>query len=94
MQSYRKRIAVQMKHKEVKPSQTVHKSSVKKSYSHVKEYLLKAIRMHESLSKQFAPLSDEWKVCLDDLQKYKIDYEILERGTYDERKGVIEKYGR
>lgn len=94
MQSYRKRIAVQMQHKDHTSYQKINNPSIKKSYQHVKEYLLKAIRMHETVSKQFEPLSDEWKICLDDLQKFNIDFETLERGTYEERKEVIEKYGR
>jgi hypothetical protein len=42
----------------------------------------------------FKPLSDEWETCVNDLQKYKIDFELLERGTYEEHKEVIDKYGR
>lgn len=79
----------------VKPK-TRHKSAktpVKKHYPEVRDYLLRAIRMHQEILKSFKPLSDEWTMCQSELFKYKTDFEILERGTYEERKEVIEKYG-
>ena len=94
MQSYRKRIAVQMQPAKPRHKQEQLKVPVKKRYPEVKAFLLKAIRLHEEISKNFDPLSDEWETCINDLQKYKIDFELLERGTYEDRKGVIEKYGR
>jgi hypothetical protein len=96
MQSYRKRIAVQRQPKQKpKPKEEAARHlSVKKLYPEVRCYLLKAINLYADVEKKFVPFSDEWEICIDDLQKYKADFELLERGTYDERKGVIEKYGR
>ncbi len=94
MQSYRKRVAVQMQHEAPKTKRELSRPPNKRLYPDVKAYLLKAINIYERASKRFEPLSDEWKICMEELQKYKTDFELLEHGTYDERKGVIEKYGR
>lgn len=94
MQSYRKRIAVQAQPIKTDINQEQRRPTYKKSYADIRAYLLKAINLYEIVSKKFDPLSDDWKTCLEDLQKYKFDFELLERGTYEERKGVIEKYGR
>jgi hypothetical protein len=78
-----------------KPStkQQITKAPVKKRYPEVKEYLLKAIQMHQVVLKQFEPLSDEWTLCQNELFTFKKDLELLERGSYEDRKEVIEKYG-
>ena len=94
MRSYRQRIAVQKQPVKPKQKQEQPKISVKKYYPEVKEYIQKAIRMHQGILKDLEPLSDEWALCQEELFKFKTDYELLERGTYEDRKGVIEKYGR
>lgn len=93
MQSYRKRIAVQKR--PVKPIQRQEQAKIfnKKRYPEVKKFLQKAIRMHQEVLKQFEPFSDEWTICQNALLKYRADFELLEYGTYLERKEVIEKYG-
>ncbi len=93
MRSYRQRIAVQKQPTKPKEKQEQPKEPAKKRYPEVKAYLQKAIRMHQEILKDFEPLSDEWALCQSDLFRYKTDYELLERGTYEDRKGVIDKYG-
>lgn len=94
MQSYRKRIAVQMQPVKHKPAVKQNKTSVKKLYPEVRNYLLTAIRMHQEVLKRFKVFSDEWVICQNDLFKYRADFELLEKGTYEERKEVVDKYGR
>ncbi len=94
MQSYRQRIAVQMQHKPKKSGREAIQKATKTSYLETRDFLVKAIMIHKTVSSRLEPLSDEWTVCNDILFKYKTDLEILEKGTYDERKGVIKKYGR
>jgi hypothetical protein len=93
MQSYRKRIAVQMQHKSKKAEFNPFNGSQKIRWDDVRSYILKAIRMHEDVAKRFEPLSDEEKLCREELLKYKIDLEIMDRGTYEEGKEVVKKYG-
>jgi hypothetical protein len=94
MQSYRKRIAVQMQHKPQSAEFNPFNRSQKIRWDEVRSYILKAIRMHEEVAKRFEPLSDEEKLCREDLLKYKIDLEIMDRGTYEEGREVVKKYGR
>lgn len=93
MQSYRKRIAVQKQPVKQKQRKEQPKTLVRKRYPEVREFLQKAIRMHEEVLRRFEPMSDEWALCLDELFKYKADFEQLEGGTYEVRKEVIRKYG-
>lgn len=93
MQSYRKRIAVQKQPVKHKAKQRIANVTTKKRYPDVKNFLLRAIWVHEEVLKQFKPMSDEWALCLDELSKYKADLEQLEGGTFEVRKEVIEKYG-
>ena len=94
MQSYRKRIVVQMQPIIHKPKEEPVKLSTKKLYSEVRSYLLTAIRMYQTILKHYEPLSDEWAICQNYIFKYKTDFELLKNGSYEERKEVIEKYGR
>ena len=93
MQSYRKRIAVQMQHKPKKAEFNPFSGSKNIRMDDVRAYILKAIRMHEEAAKRFEPLSDEEKLCREELLKYKIDLEIIDRGTYEEGREVVKKYG-
>jgi hypothetical protein len=94
MQSYRKRIAVQMQHKPKREKTAMTSRTSKTSYIATKEYLGTAIRMYQEIQEDLEPLSDTWVMCSDILFRHKTDLEILVKGSYDERKGVIEKYGR
>jgi hypothetical protein len=94
MQSYRKRIAVQMQHRPKKEEFNPFVASQKISWDEVRAYILKAIRMHEEVAKKFEPLSDEEKLCREEILKYKIDLEIMDRSTYEEGREVVMKYGR
>jgi hypothetical protein len=83
-------MAIQSQHK---PEKKPVKQS-KLYYPNVKAFLLKAINMYLEVTKQYEPFSDEWVICKEELFKYSADLELLEHGTHDERREVIEKYGR
>ena len=94
MRSYRQKIAIQRQHKEPKGKHDPFKS-VKKDYrTETKTYIAKAISMYQIAAASFEPLSDEEKYCRDEILKYTADLEMLDRGTYEERKEVVKKYGR
>jgi len=88
--SFRKRMAVQKAH--VKPKQEP-KPQAKKRFPEVRKFLLNAIWMYYEALRHFEPLSDEWVICQNELFEYKKDFELLENGTHEERKEVIDKYG-
>ena len=94
MQSYRKRLAVQKQHVVHKPEPDIKKISFRNQKDETKIYILKAIAMYKAVMKQAEPLSDEVILCCDEILKYTIDLENLERGTFEECKEVIRKYGR
>ncbi len=94
MQSYRKRLAVQKQHVVHKSETEIKNTSFRNQKDETKIYILKAIAMYKAVMKQIEPLSDEEKLCCDEILKYTIDLETLERGTFEESKEVISKYGR
>lgn len=94
MRNYRQRIAVQMQHKPKSDKPIIPRQERKTPYVATREYLKKAIRMYGEILAGFDPFSDEWAVCSDIIFRHKMDLEILEKGSYEERKGVIEEYGR
>jgi hypothetical protein len=93
MQSYRKRIAVQKQHKEPVTEYNPFVMAKKISREEVRSYILRAILMYEKVVASFEPLSDEEKLCRDEILRYKIDLEIIDRGSYEEGKEVVKKYG-
>ena len=93
MQSFRKRIAIQMQHGKTEPKQISYKPSYKDLFNTTKSYLTKAILIYKRAVISFEPFSEEEKFCREEILKYTIDLEILERGTHEERKEVIRKYG-
>ncbi len=94
MRSYRQRIAIQMHHKPKSEKPAIIKKDRKTPYVATREYLIKAIRMYGEILTRFDPFSDEWTACSDIIFRHKMDLEILEKGSHEERKGVIEEYGR
>jgi hypothetical protein len=94
MRSYRQKIAVQRQHRPKREKPVLTAQASKTPYVATREYLMTAIRMYGEIYKTLEPLSDEWAMCSDILFRHKTDLEILERGSHEERKGVIEKYGR
>lgn len=93
MRSYRQRIAVQKQHKQPKAEFDPFVSAKKISKETVRAYIVKAILMHKKVAASLEPLSDEEKLCRDEILKYTIDLEILARGSYEEGKEVVKKYG-
>jgi hypothetical protein len=93
MQSYRKRIALQMQHKQPKEKFDPFIKAKKVNREEVRLYILRAISMYEKAARSFEPLSDQEKYCRDEILKYKIDLEILERGAYEDGREVVKKYG-
>ncbi|WMJ85467.1 hypothetical protein [Anaerocolumna sp. MB42-C2] len=94
MASFRQRIAIQKQHKEPKKKYDPFKTAKKNYQSETKVYLKRAILMYKTLAAKFKPFSDEEELCRKEVLKYTIDLEILEHGTYEERKEVVKKYGR
>ena len=95
MQNYRKRMIVQKKHSETPKARQVHiKPTYRELYFDTKAFLVKVVLMYKVVVASFEPLSDEEKLCRDEILKYTIDLEILQHGTYEERKEVIRKHGR
>jgi hypothetical protein len=94
MRSYRQRLAVQKQHKEPKVQYDPFIKAKRSSLEETRAYIMKAISMYRTVVASFEPFSDEEKFCRDEIFKYTVDLEILLRGTYEESKGVIEKYGR
>ncbi|MDF2906811.1 MAG: hypothetical protein K0R34_2132 [Herbinix sp.] len=93
MASYRQRITIQKQHKELFIKRDPFTKTKKNYRSETKIYITKAISMYKTAAASFEPLSDEEKICRDEILKYTIDLEILERGTYEESREVIKKYG-
>lgn len=94
MRSYRQKIAVQMQHRQKREKPALSSRTSKTHYIATMEYLGTAIRMYQEIQEDLEPLSDVWAMCSDILFRHRTDLEILVKGSYDERKGVIEKYGR
>lgn len=95
MRPYRQRVAVQKQPPKQKKTEFDPFVKAKKPASETtREYIARAIRMYKEAAKGFPPLSDEEKICRDEILKYTIDLERYDRGTYEERKEVIAKYGR
>jgi len=92
--SYRQKIAIQKQHKEHETKSNLFGSAKKDYRAEAKIYIVKAISMYGTAAASFEPFSDEEKVCRDEILKYTIDLEAMERGTYEESKEVIKKYGR
>lgn len=93
MQSFRKRIAIQTQHGNCEPKQVPYKPSYKDLYITTKVFLNKAILIYKRAVASFEPFSEEDKFCREEILKYTIDLEMLERGTHEESKEVIRKYG-
>lgn len=93
MASFRQRMAIQKHHKGTKNFKPF--QNAKKNYQPVtKAYIKKAINMYGKLAVYFTPFSEEEKLCREMIFKLTIDLEVLEHGTYEERKEVVGKYGR
>ena len=93
MNDFRHRMKIQKKPKKSKMQYDPFISIRKNNYAVARSFIVKAIHMYKSAVSFFEPLSDEEKICRDEILKYIIDLEILEHGTYAERKEVIKKYG-
>ena len=92
MRPYRQRIAVQRQPKK-KPEFDPFTKVRRPSWKTTREYIARAIRMYTEIAGKFAPFSEEEKMCREEILRYTADLEMLDRGTYEERKEVIEKYG-
>ena len=93
MSSFRQRMAVQKQRKDPKKRYDPFKTAKKNYQSETKAYIKKAINMYKTLAVGFKPFSDEEVICREAVFKFTIDLDKLERGTYEERKEVIKKYG-
>ncbi len=94
MASFRQRIAIQKLQKEPKKKYDPFKTAKKNYQPETKAYIKRAIMMYKTLGAYFKPFSDEEELCRKEVFKFTIDLEILEHGTYEERKEVVKKYGR
>ena len=94
MRSYRQKISVQMQRRPKREIPAFTARTWKTPFVATREYLVAAIRIYRNVQDKLEPLSDEWVLCSDILFRHKTDLEILEKGSHEERKGVIEKYGR
>ncbi len=94
MRSYRQRIAVQRQPVKEKKKFNPFRNTKRNSKDETRAFILRALSMYRSAAAACEPLSDEEQLCRDEILKYTIDFEKLERGTYEERREVIEKYGR
>ena len=94
MRSFRQRVSVQKQQKARKAEFDPYVKARRNNREATREYITRAIRMYREAAGKFEPLSDEEKLCHEEILKYTIDLEKLDRGTYDERREVIGKYGR
>jgi hypothetical protein len=94
MQSFRKRIAVQKQHIEHIDKTQVINHSMKDYIDMTRAYIQKALLMYHKAAASFVPLSDEEAICRDEIIKLTADLEIINNGTYEERKEVVKKYGK
>ena len=91
MQSYRQRITVQRQ--PVKEKEQLNPSR-KNNKEETRAFISRALSMYRSAAAVYGPFSDEEQLCRDEILKYMIDLEKLDRGTYEEYREVVEKYGR
>jgi hypothetical protein len=94
MLNFRQRMVVQKQQQKLKNNHDPFITAKKEYRTETISYLIRAISMYRTAITFFEPLSDEEKICREEIFKYTIDLEILEHGTYEERKEVIKKYGR
>jgi len=87
-------MAVWMQHKPKREKPATTRQDRKTSYVATRELLIKMVNGYRTILKGFEPMSDDWAACMEYVLRYERDLEILESGTHEERKGVIEKYGR
>jgi hypothetical protein len=93
MQSYRQRIAIQKQHIEPKVKQDPFIKAKKINREETRAYIMRAILMYKKVITSFEPFSDEEILCRNEILKYTVDLEILNRGSYEEGKEVVKKYG-
>lgn len=93
MANYRQKITVQKKVKEPKAKFDPFIKARKTTHDETRTYIKKALLMYREVVVSLEPLSDAEKLCRDEILKYTIDLEILEKGTYEEAKEVVVKYG-
>lgn len=92
--SYRERIAIQKKPKPENQKKRETYIEKKQRFDKLNRFLCRGISMYREVMKAFVPLSEEQKICVDNINKFLHEMEIVQNGTDEEREEVYEKYGK
>jgi len=92
--SYRERIVIQKRPRQKNRKITETPAERKQRYQKLINFLYRCISMYKKIMNTFEPFSEEQKICIDSINNFINELEIVQNGTDEEREEVYEKYGK